>query len=101
VKIEDFGRAISTIDLQRQGFAWKQKMSIPGSTDIEFTRGSGGRLVQVRTAVYPREPLGLSEDETQGIKSRASQIGYEPWLAQITLKTIGSAAKPIIWAEVE
>jgi hypothetical protein len=36
-----------------------------GSTDIEVTKSSEDRLVPVRTAVHPQEPLGLA-----GIPSR-------------------------------
>ena len=101
VEIEYIGKAIATIDLERRGFAWKQNRWITGSTDIEATKGAEGRLVQIRTAVHPQEPPGLSQEETQRIKSRSSQIGYEPWLAQITLKVSDIAAKTIIWTNVE
>jgi hypothetical protein len=101
VEINYLGQAIAQFDLERQGFVWKWNTSIPGSTDIEATKGSEGRLVQVRTAVHPQEPRGLGQDETQRIKAKASQMGYEPWLVQITIKEGDSAAKTIIWTKLE
>ena len=41
-----------------------------GSTDIEVTKGSEGRLVQVRTAGHPQEPLGLAGIPTRWNFSR-------------------------------
>jgi hypothetical protein len=42
-------------DLMMEQVEW-----FSGSTDIEVTKSSEDRLVPVRTAVHPREPLGLA-----------------------------------------
>ncbi len=101
IEIQYIGRALATIDLERLGFVWEQNRSIADPTSIAATKGSEGRLIQVRTAVHPQEPLRLSQDETQRLKSKASQFGYEAWIAQITIDTGGKLAKTIIWAKVE
>jgi hypothetical protein len=46
-----------------------------GSTDIEVTKGSEGRLAQVRTAVHPQEPLGLAGIPTRWNFSRDQSEG--------------------------
>jgi hypothetical protein len=101
VEIECIAKAFAMIDLERQGFAWKQNQRVPGSTDLQATKGSEGRLVQVRAAVHPRTPPGLGHEETAQIKSRASQLGCDPWLAQITLNPSRTAAETITWTKVE
>jgi hypothetical protein len=101
IEIESLSRAIATVDLELQGFVWKQNKSIPGLSEFEATRGSEGRLIQVRTTVHPQESLGLSQDEVDRFKLKASQIGCEPWLAQIFLRADGSVAKAISWTKLE
>ena len=46
-----------------------------GSTDIEVTKGSEGRLAQVRTAVHPQEPLRLAGIPTRWNFSRVQSEG--------------------------
>jgi Holliday junction resolvase-like predicted endonuclease len=51
----------------------------PGATDI-VARGHGRLLlVQVKTAQAPSLPGGLSREEEQAIRSRATRLRAEPW----------------------
>jgi hypothetical protein len=43
----------------------------------------------------------MSGDEIESLKSRALHLGCEAWLAQMTIKTDGSAMKTIIWTKLE
>ena len=68
----------------------------PGSTDIE----TDNVLVQVKTAVAPNNPGYPSSDEIRNIKSRATKIGKNAHIAQVTINSDGSLAKQINWTNL-
>jgi len=57
----------------------------PGSADIDASKGHRRVLIQVKSALTPNAPPGLSSAELRNLKSRASRIGAEAWLAQVNL----------------
>lgn len=71
----------------------------PGSTDIE-AHGPAHLLVQVKTAIYPNDPVNLSPDEERNIKSRAARIGVEAWEARVQLDSDLVLKGEIMWRKL-
>jgi Holliday junction resolvase len=55
----------------------------PGPADIDATRGRTHILVQVRSAVYPKEPVNLTEEEAQRLRLRATIISATAVVATV------------------
>ena len=77
------GEAVVREDLRAKEWAVLQNTRLPGSTDIEATKNNSSILVQVKSALHPSAPDGLSSDEKRNIKSRASRIDATSYLAQV------------------
>jgi hypothetical protein len=66
---------------------WNTPEQSPGSADIEAIEASTKKriLVQVRSAIKPNVPAGLSSDEEGNLKSHATKTGVEAWEAKVQL----------------
>ena len=77
------GEEIVALALVEKGYRTNVDTKGPGSTDIEALGANATLLVQVKTALFPATPAGLSSNEERNIKSRASRLGFEAWEARL------------------
>lgn len=96
------GERHATAVLVARGFACNTDTRQPGATDIEAVHRSGhpGLLVQVKTAVAPNLPSGLSAQEERSIKARASRLAREAWLAQVQIDAHGDLVGLVSWTKL-
>lgn len=85
--------------LRANGYSGNWDTRGPGSTDIEAT-GHEHILVQVKSAVAPSVPAGLSGDELRNIKSRATRLGANAYLAQVTMDSRLRLIGEISWTKL-
>jgi hypothetical protein len=85
------GELYVVASLRGQDFKVKHDTRLPGASDIEARSAGANRLVQVKTALTPNHPDELSPEETQKIKTRAARLGWQAWLAQLTIDANGKA----------
>lgn len=96
-EIGNFGERHATAWLQSKGYQCYRNTQQPGSTDIEARGSTKSLLVQVKTGLSPSPAPGLSGEEQRNISSRASNLGYEAWLAQVQIDARGSLLGEITW----
>ncbi|HEV3439789.1 MAG TPA: hypothetical protein VG122_20655 [Gemmata sp.] len=72
----------------------------PGSTDIQVHKNGCIRLVQVKTSVIPKLLSALSSNELRKIKSRASSLNCEAWLAQVRINEIAQQVGKTEWTSL-
>ncbi len=85
--------------LKSDGYSIVQDSQQAGSADVEAD-GPEKILVQVKTAVWPASPAGLSEEEARSFRSRAASLGRVAFLAHVTIDPSGNVIKGITWARV-
>jgi len=98
VEIGHAGEQFAVQALKREGWTvdvWNTQA--PGSTDIEAHSGSSKILVQVKSAIPPNEPSGLSSDEERNIKSRATRINAKAYEARVYLNSNLTLKSEIKW----
>ena len=86
--------------LTDKGYQCKQDTQLPGSTDIEARSDRDNRLIQVKTALVPNRPSGLSLDEARDLAARARHLGYEAWCAKVQIGPQGQRVGDIIWIKL-
>jgi Holliday junction resolvase-like predicted endonuclease len=86
--------------LTSKGYSGIQNTQLPGSTDIEAHTSTTKILVQVKTAVVPYLPAGLSADERDAIVSRANRLGRQAWLAQVQINSQRLLIGEIKWTKL-
>lgn len=99
-EIGNYGERHATTWLQSKGYRCHRNTQLPGSTDIEAIGATKNLLVQVKTGLYPNFAPILSSDEQRNIKSRATRIGYEAWLAQMQIDVRGLLVGNITWTRL-
>ena len=57
-------------------------------------------LVQVKTAVHPNLPDGLSAEESARIRKRAVRMRWEAWLAQVHVDDTGALLGPLVYTRL-
>jgi hypothetical protein len=68
--------------------------------DLEARTPENTMMVHVRTAMAPRRPHELTENEQHGICARAIMLGYDAWLAQVQIDNQGELAEDIQWTKL-
>ena len=99
-EIGNHGERHATAWLQAKGYRCYRNTQQPGSTDIEARSGSSNLLVQVKTGLVPGKAPDLSPDERRNISSRASNLGYEAWSAQLQINAQGHLVGEIQWQKL-
>jgi Holliday junction resolvase-like predicted endonuclease len=94
------GEKHATDWLRANGWRCFNNTRLPGATDIEANSGIRSILVQVKTAVLPDRPAGLSVEERKAIVARATRNGKEAWLAQLQVNRQGELVGRITWTEL-
>ncbi len=92
-----YGARHVTAWLTDKGYQCEQSKRLPGSTDIEARSDRDNRLVQVKTALAPNRPLGLSLDEGRDLAATARGLGYDAWCAKVQIGPQGQRVGDIIW----
>src|SRR5258708_39296993 len=100
VKTGQAGEHIVARELAAKGYRTNLDTKGPGSTDIEARGTNASLLVQVKTAVSPNAPAGLSSDEERNIKSRAARLGYQAWEAKLQVDSGLSMVGTIAWRQL-
>jgi hypothetical protein len=100
VKTDQAGEHIVARELAAKGYRTNVDTRGPGSTDIEARRSTDNLLVQVKTAVAPNAPAGLSSDEERNIKSRAAREGYQAWEAKLQVDSALNMVGAIAWRQL-
>jgi hypothetical protein len=102
--IGGYGERHAAACLAEQGWSCHRNTQQPGATDIMGTATSNGAtvrvLVQVKTAVVPNQPAGLSADERRAITARAANLNGFAWLAQVQINAQGQLVGQIHWSRV-
>jgi len=83
-----------------KGYQTNIDTKAPGSTDIEARGTNVSLLVQVKTAMTPGLPAGISEDEERNIKSRAARLGWEAWEAKVQVDSRLALVGQITWRKL-
>jgi len=99
-EIGTIGERHATAWLRANGWRCYTDTKLPGATDIEATSGGRVILVQVKTAVYPSLPAGLTVHEKRAIVARAKYNQKEAWLVQLQIDREGAVVGSITWAEL-
>jgi hypothetical protein len=96
-EIDARGEQIVSDTLQQTFYQTKVNTELPGTTYIEAEEVSSVAkiLVQVKSAVGPSSPNGLTEEELLNIKSKAANIGAQPYLAQVQLDNLLNPTGPV------
>jgi Holliday junction resolvase len=94
------GEKHATAWLQANGWSCYRNTQLPGATDIQATSGTKSILVQVKTAVFPNQPVGLSADDKNAIVARANKSSKEAWLAQLQINSEGLLVGQISWTRL-
>lgn len=94
------GEKHATAWLRSNGWSCYRNTQQAGATDIQAQSGTKTILVQVKTAVFPNNPVALSTDEKSAIVSRAKNNGYEAWLAQLQINSEGALLGQISWTKL-
>jgi len=76
-------------DLASKGYYCLRNKRSPVYTGIEAIKGTKVTLVHVKTAVHPSTPDNLSTEESTRIRSRATRMEWEAWLAQVQIDDFG------------
>lgn len=99
-EIGNYGERHVTAELQAKGWQCHQNTQQPGSTDIEARSGAKGLLVQVKTGLSPNPAPDLPSDEKRNITSRATNLGFEAWLARLQIGPRGELVGSIQWTKL-
>ena len=91
------GDRIVEAALLADGWGCNQDTEQTGSTDIQAQKNGCIRIVQVKTNVIPNLASALSSNEIRNIKSRASSLSCEAWLAQVRINEIAQQVGKIEW----
>ncbi|MGA7725908.1 MAG: hypothetical protein WCA95_11565 [Opitutaceae bacterium] len=86
--------------LTSKGYKCNRNTQLPGSTDIEAHGSPTSLLVQVKTAVSPNVPAVLTADENKNITARAAKLGWQPWLARVTIDAKNQLVGEILWLQL-
>ncbi len=95
--IGGYGERAVEAGLVADGWVCRRNTQLPGSTDIEAGKDGRRILVQVKTGMIPNAPPAMSGDEVRNIKSRATKLAREPWLAKVQINSLGQRVGPIRW----
>lgn len=101
VKIGHTGESLVVTYLKAKGYritSWDTQG--PGATDIEASGTQATLLVQVKTAVWPNNPVGLNSQERQALASRASRKRAQAWEAKVTLDSSLRLVGEIAWRKL-
>jgi hypothetical protein len=77
-------------DLTSKGYFCLRKKRSPVPTGIEAIKGTEVALVQVKAAVHPNMPDGLSAEESARVRKRVVRMGWQAWLAQVQIDSLGA-----------
>lgn len=99
-EIGNYGERYATTWLKNNGYQCYRNTQQPGSTDIEARSDKTNLLVQVKTGLTPNKAPNISSDEMRNISSRASNKGYEAWLAQLQINEQGQLVGQIQWKKL-
>jgi hypothetical protein len=77
-------------DLTSKGYFCLRNRRSQAPTGIEAINGTEVALVQVKAAVHPNLPEGLSAEESARIRKRAVRMGWQAWLAQVQIDKFGA-----------
>jgi hypothetical protein len=77
-------------DLTSKGYLCLRNKRSPVPTGIEAIKGMEVALVQVKAAVHPNMPDGLSAEESARVRKRAVRMGWQAWLAQVQIDGFGA-----------
>ena len=77
-------------DLTSKGYLCLRNKRSRARTGIEAIKGTEVALVQVKAAVHPNMPDGLSAEESARVRKRAARMGWQAWLAQVQIDKFGA-----------
>lgn len=86
--------------LEANGYATNVNTKLPGATDIDAWNGTTRLLVQVKTAVQPGIPAGLTNAEVQAITPRAGRIQAQAWSAHVTVDSSLRLMGTVSWRKL-
>jgi hypothetical protein len=87
-------------DLTSKGYFCLRNKRSRVPTGIEAIKGTEVALVQVKAAVHPNLPEGLSAEESGRIRKRAARMGWETWLTQVQIDDSGALLEPITYTRL-
>jgi hypothetical protein len=96
-EIGDIGERIVEAAFAADGWVCNQDTEQTGSTEIQAHKNGCIRIVQVKTSVIPSLSSPLSSNEVRKIKSHASRLNCEAWLAQVRINKIAEQVGKIEW----
>lgn len=99
-QIGNVGESFVATALMDMGYQTNLDTRLPGSTDIEAIQNGRKLLVQVKAEVLPGTPASLSSEEERNIKSRAINLGCEPWEAKVHLDISLRVVGNIEWRKI-
>jgi Holliday junction resolvase-like predicted endonuclease len=100
VEVGNAGERIAARELVAKGYRTNIDTKAAGSTDIEARGTSINLLVQVKTAMTPNAPSGLSSDEERNIKARASGLGWQAWEARVQIDSRLAPVGTVVWRQL-
>ena len=87
-------------DLTSKGYFCLRNKRSPVPTGIEAIKGTEVTLVLVRAAVQPDVPDGLSAEESAKVRKRALRMGWQAWLAQVQIDSLGTMLGTVTYARL-
>jgi hypothetical protein len=84
-------------DLTSKGYFCLRNKRSRTPTGIEAIKGTEVMLVQVKAAVHPDLPEGLSAEESARIRKRAIRMGWQAWIAQVQIDDAGAMLGSIVY----
>ena len=84
-------------DLTSKGYFCLRNKRSRTPTGIEAIKGTEVMLVQVKAAVHPDLPEGLSAEESARIRKRAARMGWQARLAQVQIDDSGALLGSIVY----
>jgi hypothetical protein len=87
-------------DLTSKGYLCLRNKRSPVPTGIEAIKGTEVALVQVKAAVHPTMPDGLSDEESARVRKRAIRMGWQAWLAQVQIDSLGAMLGSIAYTRL-
>jgi hypothetical protein len=84
-------------DLTSKGYLCLRNKRSRTPTGIEAIKENEVMLVQVKAAVHPDLPEGLSAEESARIRKRAARMGWQARLAQVQIDDSGALLGSIVY----
>jgi hypothetical protein len=87
-------------DLTSKGYFCLRNKRSRVPTGIEAIKGTEVALVQVKAAVHPDVPAGLSAEESARIRKRAVRMCWKARLAQVQIDDAGALLGPVTYTRL-